>query len=114
MFGAAGKTVGSIAEALGFQGDSGVLNPMCYIPTPGHTKAWQERTPLAQYLSNEVVGTRMRRWERPIHDFLTRVLRPVATKHLTRPRGERPGLPTPSRISPLHRCAQALALFAMN
>jgi hypothetical protein len=72
MFGTAGKAVGSIAEALAFQGDStSVLNPMRYIPTPGHTKAWQERTPLDQYLSNEVIGTRMRRWERPIHDFLT-------------------------------------------
>ena len=80
MFGATGKAVGSIAEALAFQGDSGRLNPMRYIPTPGHTKAWQERTPLAQYLTNEVVGTRMRRWERPIHDFLTRSLRPAATK----------------------------------
>ena len=73
LFGATGKAVGSIAEALAFQGDSGRLNPMRYIPTPGHTKAWQERTPLAQYLTNEVVGTRMRRWERPIHDFLTSV-----------------------------------------
>jgi hypothetical protein len=81
MFGAAGKAVGSIAEALSFQGDStSVLNPMRYIPTPGHTKAWQERTPLDQYLSNEVIGTRMRRWERPIHDFLTRSFRPVSQK----------------------------------
>ena len=45
MFGTAGKTVGSIAEALAFQGDSSRLNPMRYIPTPGHTKAWQECTP---------------------------------------------------------------------
>jgi hypothetical protein len=52
LFGIAGKTMGSIAEALSFQADSGRLNPMRYIPTPGHTKAWQERTPLAQYLSN--------------------------------------------------------------
>ena len=43
---------------------------MRYMPTPGHTKLWQERTPLAQYINNEVAGTRMRRWERPIHDFL--------------------------------------------
>ena len=45
---------------------------MRYIPTPGHTKLWQERTPLAQYINNEVQGTRMRRWEpnKLIHDFL--------------------------------------------
>ena len=69
MFGVTGKAVGFIAEGLAFQGDSDPRNPMRYIPTPGHTKVWQERTPLAQYLTNEVVGTRMRRWERPIHDF---------------------------------------------
>jgi hypothetical protein len=47
MFSAAGKTIGSIAEALSFQGDSSSwLNPMRYLPTPGHTKLWQERTTL--------------------------------------------------------------------
>lgn len=96
MFGAAGKTVGSIAEALAFQGDStSHLNPMRYLPTPGHTKAWQQRTPLDQYLANEVVGTRMRRWERPIHDFLTRSLRPSATKTPRAPAREEPGRLTP-------------------
>ena len=68
MHGAIGKATGALAEGLAFQGDSSALNPMHYIPTPGHTKFWQERTPLAEYLNNEVVGTRMRRWQRPIHD----------------------------------------------
>jgi integrase len=27
---------------------------MRYLPTPGHTKFWQERTPLAQYINNQV------------------------------------------------------------
>ena len=65
MFGATGKAVGSIAEALSFQGDStSVLNPMRYIPTPGNTKAWQERTPLDQYLSNEVTRDHQsKRWK---------------------------------------------------
>jgi hypothetical protein len=43
---------------------------MRYIPTPFHTKRWQERTAYSQYLQQEAIGTRMRRWERPIHDFL--------------------------------------------
>jgi hypothetical protein len=43
---------------------------MRYIPTPFHTKMWQERTAYSQYLQQEAIGTRMRRWERPIHDFL--------------------------------------------
>jgi hypothetical protein len=68
MHGAIGKLTGGLAEGLAFQGDSSALNPMHYIPTPGHTKFWQERTPLAEYINNEVVGTRMRRWQRPIHD----------------------------------------------
>ena len=48
---------------------------MHYLPSPAHTKFWQERTPLAQYINNEVVGTRMRRWQRPIHDFLLPYMR---------------------------------------
>ncbi len=50
-------------------------NSLHYLPSPAHTKFWQERTPLAQYLNNEVVGTRMRRWQRPIHDFLLPYMR---------------------------------------
>ena len=75
MHGVVGRHLGSMAEGLAFQGDSGPLNPMRYLPTPAHTKFWQERTPLAQYINNEVVGTRMRRWQRPIHDFLMPYIR---------------------------------------
>ena len=48
---------------------------MRYIPTPYHTKLWQERTPLAQYINNEVSGNRMGRWTRPIHDFIMPYIR---------------------------------------
>jgi hypothetical protein len=41
---------------------------MRYLPSPAHTKLWQERIPLSQYINNEVTDTRMRRWDRPIHD----------------------------------------------
>jgi len=82
MKGAIGRATGSLAEGLAFQGDSGILNPMHYLPSPGHTKFWQERTPLAQYLNNEVVGTRMRRWQRPVHDFLMPYLRGKAERML--------------------------------
>jgi len=68
MHGSLGKAMGTAAEALSFEGDSSFLNPLRYIPSPAHTKLWQERTPLSQYINNEVTGTRMRRWERPIHD----------------------------------------------
>jgi hypothetical protein len=43
---------------------------MRYIPTPFHTKFAQQRTALSQYIRQEAVGTRMRRWERPLHDFI--------------------------------------------
>src|SRR6476646_7707776 len=46
------------------------LNPARYLPTPFHTKFAQQRTALSQYIQQESVGTRMRRWERPFHDFL--------------------------------------------
>jgi len=82
MKGAIGRATGSLAEGLAFQGDSGILNPMHYLPSPGHTKFWQERTPLAQYLNNEVVGTRMRRWQRPVHDFIMPYLRGVGERVL--------------------------------
>lgn len=48
---------------------------MRYIPTPLSTKYAQERSALSQYLQQEAVGTRMRRWNRPIHDFLAPYLR---------------------------------------
>jgi hypothetical protein len=35
----------------------------------------RKRTALSQYIQQEAVGTRMRRWNRPIHDFLAPYLR---------------------------------------
>jgi hypothetical protein len=58
-----------------FEGDQSALNPMRYLPTPFHTKFAQQRTALSQYIQQESVGTRMRRWERPFHDFLMPYLR---------------------------------------
>ena len=58
-----------------FEGDQSAANPMRYLPTPFHTKYAQRRTALSQYIQQEAVGTRMRRWERPIHDFLAPYLR---------------------------------------
>jgi hypothetical protein len=48
---------------------------MRYLSTPLHTKLAQQRTALAQYIQQEAVGTRMRRWHRPLHDFLLPYLR---------------------------------------
>jgi hypothetical protein len=58
-----------------FEGDQSALNPMRYLPTPFHTKFAQQRSPLSQYIQQEAVGTRMRRWDRPLHDFLLPYLR---------------------------------------
>jgi len=55
---------------------------MRYLPTPFHTKFAQERTALSQYIQQEAVGTRMRRWNRPFHDFLMPYLR-GATARIT-------------------------------
>lgn len=70
MFGWFGRVAGSLAENVSFTGDESRLNPLRYIPTPYHTKLWQERTPLAQYNLQEVEGARLRRWQHPIEDFL--------------------------------------------
>jgi len=75
MHGRFAKAFGKYSEGLFFQGDLGVLNPMRYLPTPFHTKLAQERTALSQYIQQESVGTRMRRWDRPLHDFLGSYLR---------------------------------------
>lgn len=61
---------GKYSEEMFFEGDQSALNPARYLPTPYHTKLAQQRTALSQYIQQEAVGTRMRRWERPIHDFL--------------------------------------------
>jgi hypothetical protein len=59
--------IGGLAESLSFTGDSDALR---LLPTPFHTKLWQQKTALARYEEEELYGTRMRRWDRPIHDFL--------------------------------------------
>jgi hypothetical protein len=75
MFSKSDQTLGQFAEEGAFEGDNSHLNPLRYIPTPFHTKFWQERTAYSQYKAQEVIGTRMRRWERPIHDFLAPYVR---------------------------------------
>jgi hypothetical protein len=75
MHGRMGRLFGKYTEELFFEGDQSAANPMRYIPTPFHTKFAQERTALSQYTQQEAVVTRMRRWERPIHDFLAPYLR---------------------------------------
>lgn len=67
MYGQFGRALGKYAETLSFQGEGG---PLRLLPTPYHTKLWQERTAIAQYQEQEVYGTRMRRWQHPIHDMI--------------------------------------------
>jgi hypothetical protein len=75
MHGRLGRIFGKYTEEMFFEGDQSAVNPMRYLPTPFHTKYAQERTALSQYTQQEATGTRMRRWERPIHDFLAPYLR---------------------------------------
>ncbi len=75
MHGRLGQLFGKYTEELFFDGDQGRLNPMRYVANPFATKYAQERTALSQYTQQQAVGTRMRRWERPIHDFLAPYLR---------------------------------------
>jgi hypothetical protein len=70
MHGKLGRLFGKYTEEMFFEGDQSAFNPMRYLPTPFHTKFAQERSALSQYIQQEAVGTRMRRWERPVHDFL--------------------------------------------
>jgi hypothetical protein len=70
MHGRLGRLFGKYSEEMFFEGDQSAANPMRYLPTPFHTKYAQQRTALSQYIQQEAVGTRMRRWERPIYDFL--------------------------------------------
>lgn len=70
LFGRFGRTVGELAENISFTGDESRFNPLRYIPSPYHTKLWQERTTLSQYKQQEVEGARMRRWQHPLSDFL--------------------------------------------
>ena len=75
MHGKLGRLFGKYTEEMFFEGDQSAWNPMRYIPTPYHTKFAQDRTALSQYIQQEAIGTRMRRWNRPIHDFLAPYLR---------------------------------------
>lgn len=70
MFGWTGRVFGRLSEEASFSGDESRINPLRYIPSPYHTKLWQERTPLSQYQMQEVEGSRLRRWQHPIQDFL--------------------------------------------
>jgi hypothetical protein len=70
MDGPVGRLMRKYAEGLAFSGGEAWYNPMRYAPKPGHTKYWQEREPIEQYLQQEVLGTRKRRWQRPFHDML--------------------------------------------
>lgn len=70
MFGGLAKAFGFAAEEASFTGDEERWNPLRYLPTPAHTKLWQNRDALGDYLEKEVYGTRMRRWDKPVHDFL--------------------------------------------
>ena len=75
MHGRMSRLFGKYTEEMFFEGDQSPLNPMRYLMKPFHTKLAQERTALAQYISQEAIGTRMRRWDRPIHDFLAPYIR---------------------------------------
>lgn len=67
MFTSIQQSLGKYAETLAFTGEDG---PTRFIPTPFHTKYWNERTALAMYQEQEVYGSRMRRWQRPFHDMV--------------------------------------------
>lgn len=75
LFGPIQRALGKYAEELAFTGDEKRWNPLRYIPSPGHSKLWQERTALSQYQQQEIEGARLRRWQRPIHDFLNPYIR---------------------------------------
>jgi endonuclease YncB( thermonuclease family) len=70
MDGLVGGAIRSYAEGLSFQGDQAWYNPMRLLPGSMHAKLWNQRTPLEAYINQEVSGTRMRRWQRPLHDFV--------------------------------------------
>lgn len=69
MFGLFGRAAGYLSEQAAFTGDEARWNPLRYVPSPYHTKLWQERTVLSQY-NQEMEGARMRRWQHPFSDFL--------------------------------------------
>jgi hypothetical protein len=80
MHGAVARALGTYAESVSFEGDNSRFNPLRYLPGQVQTKLWQERTAYSQYLQQEAIGTRMRRWERPIHDFVAPYLRGIVER----------------------------------
>lgn len=68
MYSSTQVALGKYAETLAFTGEGG---PLRFLPTPYHTKLWQERTALSIYQEQEVYGARMRRWQRPFHDMIS-------------------------------------------
>jgi len=70
MHGWFGRLMGRYSEEALPEGDPSAWNPMRYIPTPFHTRLAQQRTALSQYIQQEAVGPRMRRWNRPLHNFI--------------------------------------------
>ena len=67
MYTSVQQSLGRYAETLAFTGEGG---PLRFVPTPFHTKYWNERTALSLYQEQEVYGARMRRWQRPFHDMV--------------------------------------------
>jgi micrococcal nuclease len=70
MDGAGGRLMRKYAESMAFQGDQAWYNPLRLVPASVHAKIWNQRTALETYINQEVSGTRMRRWQRPLHDFV--------------------------------------------
>ena len=70
MFSPTERALGKYVEQAAFTDEAPWWNPFRWIPTPYHTKLWQERSALSQYIDQETVGTRMRRWDKPVKDFL--------------------------------------------
>lgn len=75
IHGRMGRLFGKYTEEMFFQGEQSALNPMRYVANPFATKLAQQRSALSQYIQQEAVGTRMRGWDRPIHDFLAPYIR---------------------------------------
>lgn len=75
MYGHVSKLLGAYGEGLSFTGDEGALNPLRYLPQPYNAKMWQSKTSVSQYEQREIYGSSMRRWHRPIHDFIEPYMR---------------------------------------
>ena len=75
-----GKIFGKLSNLLGSYAERLAYDVPDFVPTPYHTKLWQERTAYDQYISQEVVGTRMRRWDRPFDDFASPYTRGIINK----------------------------------